>query len=51
MVSHHYYSDDVQSKQNSAGLIDDSQGLARCSQIWLAVKIGVATANQKLWVK
>ena len=37
--------------KNSTGSIDGSQGFARCAQIWLATKIGGATAIQKLWVK
>ena len=51
MVSHNYYSDDVQSKTNFTGLIGGSQGFARCAQILLATKIGGATTIQTLWVK
>ena len=51
MISHHYYSDDVQLKQKNTGLINGSQGFTRCDQILLATKIGGVTAIQKLWVK
>ena len=37
--------------KNSTRLIGGSQGFVRCAQIWLATKIGGATAIQKLWVK
>ena len=37
--------------KNGTGLIDVSQGFARCAQIWLAAKIGGAVAIQKIWVK
>ena len=38
-------------KQIITRLINGSQGFARCSQIWLATKIGGATTIKKLWVK
>ena len=49
MVIHRSSSDDVKSKKNSTGLIDGSQGFARCAQIWLATKIGGYAAIQKPW--
>ena len=38
-------------KKKYTGLIDGTQGFARCAQILLATKIGGATAVQNLWVK
>ena len=49
MLSHNYSSDDVQLEKNSAGLIDGSQGFARCAQNLLATKTGGAMDIQKLW--
>ena len=37
--------------KNIIGLIDGSQGFARCAQILLATKIGGATSIPKPWVK
>ena len=37
--------------KNSIGLIDCSQGFARCAQMWLATKIVGATSIQNIWVK
>ena len=37
--------------KNSTGLIDSSPDFTRCAQIWLANKIGGATAIQKNWVE
>ena len=37
--------------KNSTGLIDGSQGFARCAQILLDTKIGGVMTIQKLWVK
>ena len=48
MVRHHSSSNDVQSKQNSTGIINSSPGFAKCAQILLAKTICGATDIQTL---